>query len=108
MQILQFVMQIADPPAARDCFVEDGTAAHLLHILAEISDGQPFRNPDLAVIGLFLAYHHAKERGLARTVWSNQAHFLARVQLKGSIDEHQLLAILLVYVRERNHPKLPS
>ena len=58
--------------------------------------------------GVFLADDHAEERGLAGAVGADQADLLAGVQLKGSVDEDQLLAVLLVDVGERNHPELPS
>ena len=41
---------------------------------------------------------HTEERCLARPVWTDQSDFFAGIQLKGSIHEEQLLAILLIDV----------
>ena len=101
-------MQIADAPAAGDGFIEDRAALHLLHVLAEVADGQLLRNRDLALVGRFLADDHAEERRLAGAVRADQADLLAGVQLKGRVDEDQLLAVLLVDIGKRNHPELPS
>ncbi len=82
LQVFQFVMQIANPSASGDGFIQHRPAAHLLHILAEIADGQPLRNGDLAVVGLLLSNHHTKERGLAGAIGADQADLLAGIQLK--------------------------
>ena len=57
-----------------------------------------FGNRDFAFVGVFLADDHAEERGLAGAVGTDQADLLAGVQLKGGVDEDQLLAVLLVDV----------
>ena len=103
LQGFQLVVQIADAPAAGDGFIEDRAALHLLHVLAEVADGQLLGNRDLAFVGRFLADHHAEERGLAGAVGTDQADLLAGVQLKGGVDEDQLLAVLLVDIGKRNH-----
>ena len=108
LQVFQFVMQIADAPAAGDGFIEHRAALHLLHVLAEVADGQLLRNRDLAFVGRFLADDHAEQRGLAGAVGADQADLLAGVQLKGGVDEDQLLAVLLVDIGERDHPEHPS
>ena len=92
-----------DAPAAGDGLVEHGAALHLLHVLAEVADGQLLGNRDVALVGDFLADDHAEERGLAGAVGADQADLLAGVQLKGGVDENQLLAVLLVDAGERNH-----
>ncbi len=101
LQGFEFVVQIADAPAAGDGLIEDRAALHLLHVLAEIADGQLLRNRDVAFVGDFLADDHAEEGGLAGAVGADQADLLAGVQLKGSVDEDQLLAVLLVDDRKR-------
>ena len=62
---------------------------------------EPFGDGDFALVGGFLADDHAKERGLAGAVGTHQADLLAGVQLKGSVDEDQLLAVLLIDIGER-------
>src|SRR6266404_8319405 len=56
-----------------------------------------------ALVGSFLADHHTEERCLARPIGTDQSDFFAGIQLKRSVDEEQLLAILLIDVRERDH-----
>ena len=103
LQGFQFVMQIADAAAAGDGFIEHRAALHLLDVLAEVADGQLLGNRDVAFVGSLFADHHAEERGLAGAVGTHQADLLAGVQLKGSVDEDQLLAVLLVDVGKRDH-----
>ena len=87
LEILQLMMQIAGAAAARDGFIQHRPALHLLHILAEIADGQLLRDRDFAFVGRFLADHHAEESRLAGAVGAHQADLFAGVQLKGSVDE---------------------
>ena len=108
LQGFQLVVQIAGAAAAGDGFVEHRAALHLLHVLAEVADGQPLGNRDVALVGGFLADHHAEQGGLAGAVRTDQADLLAGVQLKGGVDEDQLLAVLLVDAGERNHAEIPS
>ena len=107
LQGFQFVVQVAHAAAAGDGFIEHRAALHLLHVLAEIADGQPLGNRNLALVGIFFADHHAEKRRLAGAVGADQADLLAGVQLKGGVDEDQLLAVLLVDIGKRNHP-IPS
>src|ERR1035437_10167002 len=103
MEALQLVVQIADPAAAGDGLIEHGTARHLFHVLAEIADGELLGNRDIPLVGDFLADHHAEEGSLAGAVGSDQSDLFTGVQLKGSVNENQLLAVLLVDSGERNH-----
>ena len=100
--MLELVVQIADAPAAGDGLIEHRPARHLLHILPEVADGQPLGNRDLALVGGFLADDHAKQGGFAGAVGADQADLVAGVQLKGGVNEDQLLAVLLVDIRERD------
>ena len=72
-------------------------------VLAKVADRQLPGDRHRALVGSFLANHHTEERCLARPVWTDQSDFFARIQLKGSIHEEQLLAILLIDVCERDH-----
>ena len=65
-------------------------------------------NRDVAFVGIFLAHDHAEERGLAGAVGTDQPDLLAGVQLKRSVDEDQLLAVLLVDIGKRNHYSIIS
>jgi hypothetical protein len=100
LEVLELVMQIADAAAAGDGLVEHRPARHLLHILAEIADGQALGNRDLTLVGSFLADDHAKQGGLAGAVGADQADLVAGIQLKGGVNEDQLFAVLLVDIRE--------
>ena len=106
LQLLQLVVQIARAAAAGDGFVQHRPALHLFHVLAEVADGQLLGNRDVAFVGRFLAHHHAEKRRLAGAVGPHQADLLAGIQLKGGVDEDELLAVLLVDVGKRN--QLPS
>ena len=103
LQALQLVVQIADPPASGDRLVQHRTACHLFHVLAEVPDGELPGNRNVALVRHFLADHHAEKRGLAGAVGPDQTDLLPRVQLKRSVNENQLLAVLLVDAGERNH-----
>ena len=81
----------------------DWTALHFLYVLAKVADRQLLGDRDRALVGSFLADHHPEERCLARPIGTDQSNFFARIQLKRSIHEEQLLAILLIDVRERDH-----
>ena len=103
LQLFELVVQVADAAAAGDGFVEHRAARHLLDVLAEVADGQLLRHGDLALVGRLLADDHAEDRGLAGAVGPDQADLLAGIQLERGVDEEELLAVLLVDVRERDH-----
>src|ERR1700683_4832940 len=69
----------------------------------KVADRQLLGDRDRALVGSFLADHHPEERCLARPIGTDQPNFFARIQLKRSIHEEQLLAILLIDVCERDH-----
>ena len=96
MQVFELVVQIAGASAAGDGFIEHRPALHLLHVLAEVADGQLLGNRDFALVGGFLADDHAEQGRLAGAVGPDQADLFAGVQLKGGVDEDQLLAVLLI------------
>ena len=75
LQGFEFVVQIADAAAAGDGLVEDRPALHLLHVLAEVADGELLRNRDVAFVGFFFADDHAEERGLAGAVGPTKPTF---------------------------------
>ena len=98
-------MQIARAPTAGDGFVEHRAALHLLNVLAKIANSEFFGNRNVSLIGRFFAHDHSEERGLARAIRAHQSDLLAGIQLEGSIHEHELLAVLLIDIGKRNHPK---
>ena len=98
-------MQIAGAAASGNGFVEDRAAFHFFDVLAEIADGQLFRDGDFAFVRVFFAYDHAEEGGLARAVGADEADLLAGVELEGCVDEDKLPAVLLVDVGKGNHPE---
>ena len=103
LQGLELVVQVADPAAAGDHLVDDGSAGHLLDVLAEVADRRPLRHGHLAVVGGLLADDHAEERRLAAAVGPDQADLVAGVELERRVDEQHLLAVLLGDVVERDH-----
>src|SRR5258707_1380402 len=86
--------RIFQPPDAGNGLIEHRAALHLLHILTKVPDRELFRDRNLALVGRLLANDHAEQRGLASAVGTDQPYLLARVQLKGSVDENHLPAIL--------------
>jgi hypothetical protein len=106
LQTFQFVMQIAGPAAAGDGFIQNRPAAHFFYVLPEIPDREPLRNSHLAFVRRFFADHHAKQRRLTGAVRSDQADFFSGVQLEGCVHEDQLLPVLLMDIRKRNHSEV--
>jgi hypothetical protein len=72
LERLQLVMQIAQPPAAGDHFIDDRPAAHLLDVLPEVADRQPLRHRHVALVRRFLADDHPEQRRLAGSVRADQ------------------------------------
>ena len=81
-----------------DRLIQDRTALHFLDVLAKVADRQLLGDRDCALVGSFLADHHPEEGCLARPIGTDQSDFFAGIQLKRSIHEEQLLAILLIDV----------
>src|SRR4029077_20287541 len=73
------------------------------NVLAKVADRQLPGDRDRALVGSFLADHHPEQRCFARPIGTDQSDFFAGIQLKRSIHEEQLLAILLIDVGERDH-----
>ena len=108
LQFFELVMQIADAAAAGNGLVQHRAARHFLDVLAEVADGQLLRDGDLAVVDAFFAGDHAEDGGLAGAVGSDQADLFARIELERRVHEEDLLAVLLVDVRERDHVNLQA
>ena len=92
------MVKVACPATACNRFVNHRTARHFLHILAKVADRQFLGDRNITIIRRFLTGHHTEKSRLASTVGAHQTHFFTGVQLKGGINEDQLLAILLVDV----------
>src|SRR5215471_7565710 len=97
LQGFQFVMQRPDASATCDRFIQDRATLHFLDVLAKVADRQLLGHRDRALVGSFLADHHTEQGCLARPIGTDQSDFFAGIQLKRSIHEEQLLAILLIY-----------
>ena len=109
LQIVQLVVQVTEAPAAGDGLVEHGPARHFLHVLSEIADGQLPGNGDVPFVRRFLADDHAEERGLAGAVGPDETDLFTGIELEGSVDEDQLLAVLFIDVRKGDqNTKLPK
>ena len=103
VQRLELVMEVADASTAGDGFIDDGPARHLLDVLLEVADRQLLRYRHLAVVRRLFSGDHAEKRRFARAVGTDEADLLARIQLKGGVDEEDLAAVLLVDAIETNH-----
>jgi hypothetical protein len=108
LQILQLVVQFADPAAAGDGLVQHRAAGHVADVLPEVADGRAPGHGHRALVGLLLAGDQAEHRGLARAVGTDQAHLLARVELEGCLDEQDLPAVALGDVGQVDHAGTPS
>ena len=82
---------------------DDAHPRHLADILAEIADGGAAIDRDLALVGGLLAGDEAEQRGLAGAVGADEADLLALLQGGGSLDEDDLLAVLLADAFEPDH-----
>ena len=82
----------------------NGTAArHVSDILAEVANRNAAVGRDLTLVGLLLAGDQAEQRGLASTIGTDEANFLAPVKRGRGLDKEDLVAILLSDVVETNH-----
>src|SRR6185436_6577854 len=99
----ELVVEEAGASAAGDRLVEDGAARHLLDVLFEVADRQLLRDRDVPFVGRFLADDHAEERGLAGPVGPDKTDAFTGVELKGSVDEEDLLPVLFADLGKRNH-----
>ena len=102
LQVLELVVQRAQPSAAGDRLVEHGPPRHFLDVLPEVADREAPRHRHLAVVGLLFADQHAEDGRLAGPVRSDEPDLVARVQLERGVDEQDLTAVLLGEVGEGN------
>ena len=58
---------------------------------------------DLAIVRRLLAGDHAEDRGLAGAVGADQTGLFTGIELERSLDEEDLLAVLLADVGETDH-----
>src|SRR5262249_6412279 len=107
LQRLQFVMQITDTTAARNRFVENGSAGHLFNVLPEVSDRQLLRNSDVAIVRRFLADDHPEQSRFAGAVRTDQPYLFTWVKLKRRVHKKDLTTVLLTNMGKRNH-ELPQ
>jgi hypothetical protein len=103
LEVLELVVELAQPAASGNGLVEHGAARHLFHVLPEVPDRQLLGDGHLTLVGAFLARDHAEEGGLARSVRTHEADLLAGVELEGGLDEQDLPAVLLADAREGDH-----
>src|SRR4030095_1733794 len=78
-------------------------ARHLADVLAEIADRHAGIDRHLAVVGLLLARDHAEKRRLAGAIRPDKSRLLSLLEAHRSVDEQDLMAVLLADVVEANH-----
>ena len=59
----------------------------------------------LALVGLLLPDDHPEQRRLAGTIGTDKPHLLTPVEGGGSLDEDDLVAVLLADIVEANHAR---
>ena len=103
LQLFQLGRDRADRAGAFHHFGDGAAAGHLADVLAEIADGDAAIDRDLAFVRRLLAGDHAEQRGLAGAVRADQADLLAPMEGGRSLDEEDLMAVLLADVVEADH-----
>src|SRR5262245_61658489 len=96
-------MQISEPAAARDGFIQHGTARHLFNVLPEVADGQFLSHRYFTLVRSFFADNHAEQCGFSSAVRTDQADLLTGIKLERSIDEENLPSVLFTDTRKGNH-----
>src|SRR5687767_12162365 len=71
--------------------------------LIDITELDRFADLDRAFVGLFLPGNHAEQRGLAGTVWADNADDTAGRQLESEILDQDIVAIRLRQAVEVDH-----
>ncbi len=74
---------------------DDALAAHLAHILAEVTDRRPAIDRDAAAVGLFLFHDHPENRGFPGAVRADETDLLAFLERARRVEEENLFAVLL-------------
>ena len=103
LQVLELVVQVAEPAAAGDGLVEHRAPGHLLDVLAEVADRQLLRHRHVALVRRLFAGDHAEQRRLAGAVRADEADLLAGIELERRVDEENLSSVLLADVGKRDH-----
>src|ERR1700756_700554 len=75
--------------AAGNFFPHGFFAVERIAGLIDIAKMCRFADFNLALVGLFLAGDHAKERGLARAIWADHADNAARRQFEGEVVDQK-------------------
>src|SRR5215471_16608851 len=103
LQMLELVVQLAEPSAAGDGFVQDRPSRHLFDVLTEVPDRQLLRHRHVALVRMLFAGDHAKERRLAGAVRPDEPDLLVGIQLERGVDEENLASVLFTDFGRRDH-----
>jgi hypothetical protein len=102
LELGELVVQVTQPPAARDRLVDHAAPAHRPRPGGS-SRSRRASAPDDAVVGLLLANDQAEERRLARAVGADESDLVAGVELEARFDEQEAAAVVLRDVVEDDH-----
>jgi hypothetical protein len=103
VELLELVVQVADPAAAGDRFVDHRSTGHLLDVLPEVADRQLLRYRHFPLVGSFLTDDHAEEGGLPGAIRADEPGLLARIELEGRVDEEHLASVLFADAGKGDH-----
>src|SRR6185312_653931 len=78
-------------------------ARHFADVLAEIADGHAGIDRELAIVGAILPGDHTEQRRLAGAIGADKSHLFSLLDAHRSLDEQDLVAVLLADVIEANH-----
>ena len=103
LKVLQLGCDRGDRPGAVHHLGHRAPPRHLADVLTEVADGRAAIDGHLSFVGLLLPGDHPEQRGLAGAVRADEPDLLALVERHRSLDEENLVAVLLADAVETNH-----
>ena len=103
LKLLQLGPNGAHRPGAVHDLGHGAMPRHFANVLVEIADGDAAIRRHLALVGRILAGDHTEQRRLAGSIRSDKANPLAFQETGRSLDEQEMIAVLLADVFETNH-----
>ena len=103
LKLLEFGRNSADRSGAVHDLGHGAMPRHFADILIEIADRDAAIDRHLALVGLILAGDHTEQRRLAGPIGPDKADLLTFQERGRSLDEQEMIAMLLADVFETNH-----